>query len=30
MARQAQAIPKEYHTVTPSLIMAGAARDIDF
>ena len=30
MAKQAQAIPKGYHTVTPSLVVAGAVRAIDF
>ena len=30
MAAKAQAIPKGYHTVTPSLFVAGAARAIDF
>jgi PhnB protein len=30
MAKKAQAIPKGYHTVTPSLVIAGAARAIDF
>jgi PhnB protein len=30
MAKKAQAIPKEYHTITPSLVVAGAARAIDF
>jgi PhnB protein len=30
MAKQAQPIPKGYHTVTPSLVVAGAARAIDF
>src|SRR6476469_1093883 len=30
MAKQAQAIPKGYHTVTASLIVAGATRAIDF
>ena len=30
MAKQAQAIPKGYHTVTPSLVVAGAAKAIDF
>jgi len=30
MAKQAQAIPKGYHTVTPSLFVAGAAKAIDF
>ena len=30
MAKKAQAIPKGYHTVTPSLCVAGADRAIDF
>jgi PhnB protein len=30
MAKKAQAIPKGYHTVTPSLVVAGAAKAIDF
>ena len=30
MAQKAQAIPKGYHTVTPSLFVAGAAKAIDF
>ena len=30
MAQKAQAIPKGYHTVTPSLCVAGAAKAIDF
>jgi PhnB protein len=30
MAKQAQAIPKGYHTVTPSIMVAGAAKAIDF
>ncbi|MBA3317414.1 MAG: VOC family protein [Gemmatimonadales bacterium] len=30
MATKAQAIPKGYHTVTPSLFVAGAAKAIDF
>ncbi len=30
MATKAQAIPKGYHTVTPSLIVAGAVKAIDF
>ena len=30
MAKKAQAIPKGYHTVTPSIIVAGAAKAIDF
>jgi uncharacterized glyoxalase superfamily protein PhnB len=30
MAKQVQAIPKGYHAVTPSLVVAGAARAIDF
>ena len=30
MATKAQAIPKGYHTVTPSLVVAGAAKAIDF
>jgi PhnB protein len=30
MANKAQAIPKGYHTVTPSLFVAGAAKAIDF
>ena len=30
MPKSAQAIPKEYHTVTPSLFVAGAAKAIDF
>jgi PhnB protein len=30
MAQKAQAIPKGYHTVTPSLVVAGAAKAIDF
>jgi len=30
MAAKIQAIPKGYHTVTPSLTVAGAARAIDF
>jgi PhnB protein len=30
MAKDTQAIPKGYHTVTPSLVVAGAAKAIDF
>jgi PhnB protein len=30
MAKKAQAIPKGYHTVTPSIFVAGAAKAIDF
>ncbi len=30
MATKSQAIPKGYHTVTPSLFVAGAAKAIDF
>ena len=30
MAKKAAAIPKGYHTVTPSLFVAGAAKAIDF
>jgi PhnB protein len=30
MAKNTQAIPKGYHTVTPSLVVAGAAKAIDF
>ena len=30
MATKTQAIPKGYHTVTPSLFVAGAAKAIDF
>lgn len=30
MAKTAQAIPKGYHTVTPSIFVAGAAKAIDF
>jgi len=30
MAKKAQAIPKGYHSVTPSLFVAGAAKAIDF
>ena len=30
MAKQVQAIPKGYHTVTPSIFVAGAAKAIDF
>ncbi len=30
MAQKAQAIPQGYHTVTPSLFVAGAAKAIDF
>jgi uncharacterized glyoxalase superfamily protein PhnB len=30
MAKSTQAIPKGFHTVTPSLIVAGAAKAIDF
>ena len=30
MATKAQAIPKGYHTVTPSLVVDGAAKAIDF
>jgi PhnB protein len=30
MAAKAQAIPKGFHTITPSLIVAGAAKAIDF
>ena len=30
MAKKAQAIPKGYHTVTPSLFVAGASKAIDF
>jgi uncharacterized glyoxalase superfamily protein PhnB len=30
MAKNAQAIPKGYHTVTPSIFVAGAAKAIEF
>lgn len=30
MAKAAQAIPKGFHTVTPSIVVAGAAKAIDF
>ncbi len=30
MAKATQAIPQEYHTVTPSLFVTGAAKAIDF
>ena len=30
MTKAAQAIPKGYHTVTPSLVVAGAAKAIEF
>jgi PhnB protein len=30
MATKAQAIPKGYHTVTPSIVVAGAGKAIDF
>jgi PhnB protein len=30
MAKSTQAIPKGYHSVTPSLVVAGAAKAIDF
>ena len=30
MANKVQAVPKGYHTVTPSLVVAGAAKAIDF
>jgi PhnB protein len=30
MAKKAQAIPRGYHTVTPSIVVAGAARALDF
>jgi PhnB protein len=30
MANKAQAIPKGYHTVTPSIVVAGATKAIDF
>jgi PhnB protein len=30
MPKKAQAIPKGYHTVTPSLVVAGATQAIDF
>ena len=30
MAKKVQAIPKGYHTVTPSIFVAGAAKAIDF
>ena len=30
MAKKAQAVPKGYHTVTPHLVVAGAAQAIDF
>jgi hypothetical protein len=30
MTTKAQAIPKGYHTVTPSLVVAGAAKALDF
>lgn len=30
MAKKAQAVPKGYHTVTPSLVIDGAAQAIDF
>ena len=30
MAKKAPAVPPGYHTVTPSLFVAGAARALDF
>jgi PhnB protein len=30
MAKKAQAIPKGFHTVTPSIVVAGAAKALDF
>lgn len=30
MAKKAQAIPRQYHTVTPSLVVAGAAKALEF
>jgi uncharacterized glyoxalase superfamily protein PhnB len=30
MAKKAQAVPEGFHTVTPSIVVAGAARAIDF
>jgi PhnB protein len=30
MARKAQAVPEGFHTVTPSIVVAGAARAIEF
>jgi PhnB protein len=30
MAKKAQAIPQGYHTVTPSIVVAGASKAIDF
>ena len=30
MATTAQAVPRDYHTVTPSLVVAGAAKAIEF
>lgn len=30
MPRSTQAVPPEYHTVTPSLVVAGAAKALDF
>ena len=30
MAKKAQAIPKGFHSVTPSIVVAGAAKAIDF
>jgi PhnB protein len=30
MAKSAQAIPQGYHTVTPSIVVAGAAKALDF
>ena len=30
MAKRVQAVPKGYHTVTPSLVVNGAAKAIDF
>src|SRR5204863_6033603 len=30
MAKKAQAIPKGYHSVTPSIVVDGAAKAIDF
>jgi hypothetical protein len=30
MATKGQAVPKGYHSVTPSLVVAGAAKAIDF
>jgi PhnB protein len=30
MAKSAQAVPRGYHTVTPSIVVAGAAKAIDF